>query len=129
MRQTGDLDDSANIARSIVFRQESAGLQHDTDAVTQTASDAGDFDTMCQPVVRQVMFGKRVDLGFPAQPPECAGKHDSIVINVEIGTQGIDTLLCGRRNRRDNFAVFRTEALRGKQLGPSHCHWGNPVCG
>ena len=41
MRQTSDLDDSANIARGIVFGQESAGLQHDADAVTQTASDAG----------------------------------------------------------------------------------------
>lgn len=123
MRQTGHLNDCADVARRIAFRQEAARLHHHADTVADTAADTGHFDTVRQTVVRQIMLGKRMYLCFPSQTAECTGKHHTVVIDVEIRTQRVRTFLRRRRTSRHDFIVFQAETLRTQQTLPIRfCH-------
>ena len=123
VRQTGHLNDCTDVARRIAFRQEAAHLHHHADTVADAAADTGHFDTVRQTVVRQIMLGQRMHLRFPSQTAECAGKHHTVVIDVEIRTQRVRTFLRRRRTGGYDFVVFQAETLRTQQTLPIRfCH-------
>ena len=120
MGEAGDLDDRADVARGVACGQEAAGLHHHADPVADAAADAGDFDAVGEAVVGEVVFGEGVDLGFAAEAAERAGEDDAVVVDVEVGAQGVRAFLGGRGYGGDDFAVFGAEALGAEQLRPVH---------
>ena len=61
-------------------------LQHHSDSVAQAASNTGDFYAVRQAVVCVVVARQWVDLGFTAEAAKCTGKHQSVMIDMKIGT-------------------------------------------
>ena len=120
MRQAGHLHHSADIGWRILRRQETALGQHHSHAVAQAAPHAGHFHAVGKAVVGVVVFGEGVYLRFAPQPPERAGKHHSVVIDVEIGAQRICAFLAGGGNGGHQPAVLGLEALGAEQLLPVH---------
>ena len=67
-----------------------------------------------------VVFGEGVHLRFSPQPPERAGKHHAVVIDVKIGAQRIRAFLAGGGNGGHQLAILGLEALGAEQLLPVH---------
>ena len=117
------MNDGADVAGGVVCGEKAAGLHHDADAVADAAADAGDFDAVGEAVVGEVVFGEGVDLGFASEAAEGAGEDDAVVVDVEVGTQGVGAFLGGGGDGGDDFAVFGAEALGAQKLRPVHlCH-------
>ena len=116
VRQTGCLHDGGDIVRGDVRRNMLLLLQQNARLVAQTAPHAGHFDTVGQAVVRVVVLGERVHLGFPPQAAEGGRKYHAVVIHLIRAAVWVDAAFV----RHDAAVFVYGKARAGKQLPPIH---------
>ena len=116
VRQTSRLHDGGDVVRGDVRWDMLLPLQQNARLVAQTAPHAGHFDTVGQAVVRVVVLGERVHLGFPPQTAEGGRKHHAVIIRLIRAAVWVNAAFV----RHDAAVFVDGKARAGKQLPPIH---------